>query len=111
MLKSLNLKCAVGAEKTQVKPPLFRMDIGEGVVGVADIMEEVARLYGFDRIPETRMADPLPPQRGNPSLEGEERVRDILVTLGLQEVITHRMSAPEIENRLLPKGAPAPQVE
>ncbi len=111
MLERLEFKCAVSAEKIQVQTPPFRMDIGEGVVGVADIMEEVARLYGFDRIPETRMADPLPPQRGNPSLEREERIRDILVTLGLQELITHRMSAPEIEKRLLPKGGAAAQIE
>jgi phenylalanyl-tRNA synthetase beta chain len=57
------------------------------------------------------MADPLPPQRGNPSLEAEERVRDTMTRLGLQEIITHRMTAPEIENRLLPKGTPAPDVE
>jgi phenylalanyl-tRNA synthetase beta chain len=81
------------------------MDIGEGVVGLADVMEEIARLYGFDRIPETRMADPLPPQRGNPSLEAEERIRDTMAALGLQEIITHRMTAPEIENRLLPSGS------
>jgi phenylalanyl-tRNA synthetase beta chain len=79
------------------------MDIGEGVVGLADIMEELARLYGFDRIPETRMADPLPPQRGNPALDAENRVRDVMAALGLQEIITHRMTAPEIENRLLPQ--------
>jgi phenylalanyl-tRNA synthetase beta chain len=94
-----------------VQTPPFRTDIGEGMVGVADIMEEVARLYGMDRIPESRMADPLPPQRGNLSYEREESVRDILAGLGLQEVITHRMTAPEIENRLLPKGKPIPQVE
>jgi phenylalanyl-tRNA synthetase beta chain len=80
------------------------MDIGTGLVGVADVMEEIARLYGYDNIPETLMDDPLPPQRGNPSLEREERVRDIMVSLGLQEIITHRMTAPEIENRLLPRG-------
>jgi phenylalanyl-tRNA synthetase beta chain len=111
MLERLEFKCVVNGQSIQVQTPPFRMDIGEGVVGVADIMEEVARLYGLERIPETRMADPLPPQHSNPSLEGEERVRDILADLGLQEVITHRMSAPEIENRLLPKGAPVPQIE
>jgi phenylalanyl-tRNA synthetase beta chain len=111
MLTRLEFECIVAGETIQVQTPAFRTDIGEGVVGVADIMEEVARLYGFDKIPETRMADPLPPQRGNPALEREERIRDILVGLGLQEVITHRMSAPEIENRLLPKGADVPALE
>jgi phenylalanyl-tRNA synthetase beta chain len=101
-----------------VTAPPFRMDIGAGVVGVADVMEEIARLYGYDNIPETLMADPLPPQRGNPSLEAEERIRDLMVSLGLQEIITHRMTAPEIENRLLPVRVaqdadtrPAPTIE
>ena len=89
----------------RVTAPPIRMDIGEGVVGLADIMEEIARLYGFDRIPETRISDPLPPQRGNASLEAEDRVRDAMAALGLQEIITHRMTAPEIESRLLPPGA------
>jgi phenylalanyl-tRNA synthetase beta chain len=94
-------------DRLQVTAPPIRMDIGEGVIGVADLMEEVARIYGYERIPETRMADPLPPQRGNPSLESEERVRDIMASLGMQEIITHRMTAPEIENRLLPGGVRA----
>lgn len=106
LLGRLEFICTVNGDNIDVQTPPFRTDIGEGVIGVADIMEEVARMYGLDRIPETRMADPLPPQRGNPSLEHEERVRDILAGLGMQEVITHRMSAPEIENRLLPKAVP-----
>ncbi len=111
MLERLEFKCQITGHLLHIITPPFRMDIGEDVVGVADIMEEVARLYGFDKIPETRMADALPPQRGNPSLEAENLARDILVSLGMQEVITHRMSAPEIENRLLPKGAAASQTE
>lgn len=98
-------------ESLVVTPPPFRMDIGEGVVGVADIMEEIARLYGYDNIPETLMADPLPPQRGNPSLEAEERLRDLMVSLGLQEIITHRMTAPEIEAKLLPSNTELSNIE
>lgn len=108
LLERLEFTCKVDGEKILVQTPSFRMDIGEGVVGVADIMEEIARLYGYDNIPESRIADPLPPQRGNPVLERENLARDILVSLGLQEIITHRMTAPETENRLLPnalKGA------
>jgi phenylalanyl-tRNA synthetase beta chain len=105
MLERLEFTCAFAENSLLVTAPAFRMDIGEGVVGLADVMEEIARLYGYDRIPETRIADPLPPQRGNPALESEERVRDILVALGFQEIITHRMTAPEIENRLLPVKA------
>lgn len=105
LLERLEFTCELQADdRLSVTAPPFRLDIGEGLVGVADLMEELARLYGYDNIPETRIADPLPPQRGNPLLEAEERVRDLLSTLGLQEVITHRMTAPEIEAKLLPRG-------
>lgn len=107
LLERLEFKCTITNNELQITTPPIRMDIGEGVIGVADIMEEIARIYGYERIPETRMADPLPPQRGNPALEREERVRDILASLGMQEIITHRMTAPEIENRLLPASATA----
>jgi phenylalanyl-tRNA synthetase beta chain len=69
-------------------------------VGLADVLEEVARIYGYDNIPETRMADALPPQMGNPAHEWEEHLRDILVSLGLQEVVSYRMTSPEREGRL-----------
>ena len=82
--------------------PDHRLDIGQGITGVADVMEEIARIYGYDLIPETRMADALPPQRGNPALEREERIRDMLVSLGLQEVITYRLTSPENEARRFP---------
>jgi phenylalanyl-tRNA synthetase beta chain len=70
-------------------------------------MEEVARLVGYDRIPETMISDPLPPQHGNPDLAREELVRDTLVRLGLQEVITYRLTSSEREARRLPVGTPA----
>jgi phenylalanyl-tRNA synthetase beta chain len=76
------------------------------VVGKADLMEESARVYGYDRLPETRIADALPPQRANPAVEDEERLRDLLVELGLQEVVTYRMTSAEREARLAPDGLP-----
>jgi phenylalanyl-tRNA synthetase beta chain len=67
-------------------------------------LEEIARVYGYERIPETRLSDELPPQMGNPTLEHVEHVRDLLVDLGLQEVVTYRMTSPERESRLKPGG-------
>jgi phenylalanyl-tRNA synthetase beta chain len=68
----------------------------------ADLVEEVARVYGYDRIAVTDMADRLPPQRGNPALEREEAVRDTLVACGLQEIITHSLSNLRQEAALRP---------
>jgi len=86
--------------------PDHRLDIGAGVIGQADLIEEIARVYGYENIPETQISDRTPPQRGNPSLEAEERVRDILVNAGLQEVISYRLTTPERESMLLSPGTP-----
>ena len=101
LLRRLEFKCTIESGKVRAKTPPHRMDIGEGVVGLADVLEEVARSYGYDRIPVTSMADALPPQIGNPVHEWEERLRDLLVALGFQEVVTYRLTAPEREARLL----------
>ena len=101
LLTRLEFECSIENDCVDVRTPPHRLDIGQGIVGVADIVEEVARSYGYDRIPETRMADALPPQIGNPAHEWEEHVRDILVNLGLQEVVSYRLTSPERENRLV----------
>ncbi len=81
------------------------MDIGEGIVGQADLIEEIARIYGYGNVPTTIIADAMPPQRGNPALELEERARDLLVALGLRENISYRLTTPEREALLVPPGA------
>jgi phenylalanyl-tRNA synthetase beta chain len=69
----------------------------------ADLIEEVARIYGYDRIPVTEMADRLPPQRSNRDLDLEEAVRDILVGCGLQETVTYSLTNWEREAALNPE--------
>src|SRR5207248_3760224 len=83
----------------RVTAPANRLDLQEGA---ADLVEEIARLTGYDRLPATLLADPLPQQVGCPELEREEHVRDRLVTLGLQEVITYSLTTPEREAPLAP---------
>jgi phenylalanyl-tRNA synthetase beta chain len=100
LLTRLEFKCQIANQQLQVTAPNHRMDIDEGVVGLADVLEEVARSYGFDKIPTTTIADALPPQIGNPIHEWEEHLRDLLVAIGLQEVVTYRMTSPERESRL-----------
>jgi phenylalanyl-tRNA synthetase beta chain len=111
LLSRIEFECKVEDEKVIAQTPPIRMDIGAGVVGLADVLEEVARLYGYDNIPETRMADELPPQVGNPVNEWEERLRDQLVNLGLQEVVSYRMTYPEREARVLAPAGSRPMGE
>ena len=101
---SILLALDFSVEKQQnvlhVTAPDHRLDIGVDEIGTADIIEEVARIWGFENIPETQMSDLMPRQKNNTSLEKEERIRDILVNLGLQEVITYRIASPENEQLL-----------
>ncbi len=58
------------------------------------------RIYGYDRLTPTLLEDELPQQRRNLALEGEEKVRDILVGAGLDEVITYSMIDVRDEEKL-----------
>lgn len=90
----------------QVTSPDHRLDVD----GTDDLIEEVARLYGYDKIPISRMNDELPPQRANVELEQEEFVRDLLIGAGLQEVIGYRFTTPEREATLTLPGSVHPAI-
>jgi phenylalanyl-tRNA synthetase beta chain len=107
MLRRLEFEVEIDDQVLHVRTPDHRLDISEGIVGMADLMEEIARIYGYDLIPETQISDTIPPQYRNIRLEHEEAVRDMLVNLGLQEVVTYRLTSPERESRLLAPGTPA----
>ncbi|TFH34583.1 MAG: phenylalanine--tRNA ligase subunit beta, partial [Anaerolineales bacterium] len=104
ILSGLGFGVEEAGDGLKVTSPDHRLDIGEGIIGKADLMEEVARIYGYDRLPETMIADEIPPQHSHPRLEAEERMRDHLAGLGLQEIVTYRLTTPEREARLLPPG-------
>jgi phenylalanyl-tRNA synthetase beta chain len=102
LLGRLEFHCVVAGDTVHVTAPDHRLD----VFGVEDLLEEIARIYGYDRIPLTLLRDELPPQRGNRDLDLEERARDVLVAAGLQEIVSYALTTPAEEARLLP-GAPA----
>ncbi len=106
ILEALEFGVESAGDLLQVTVPDHRLDIGEGTIGVADLIEEIARIWGYERIPETQISDTIPPQRANPEVELEERARDLLARLGLQEVVTYRLTTPEREARARRPGAP-----
>lgn len=104
LLSRLEFSIEPYGDHLMVTPPDHRLDIE----GPHDLVEEICRMAGYDQIPSTIIADALPPQRGNPELEKEEQVRDILVQLGLQEVITYRLTSVDSEARLIAPGSDVP---
>ena len=80
---------SVSAEKGSaraVEVPSWRSDL----VIEADLAEEVARLYGYERIPTSIPSSDLPPHRPSPTLL-RDRVRRLLADAGAQEVVTHAL--------------------
>lgn len=109
ILASLEFEVAESAgdpDTLAVTVPSHRRD----VTRPADLVEEVGRIWGYDRFPTTRMRDELPPQRENPRLQGAERVRDLLVGCRLDEVITYSLGSLEDEGKLHP-GEPIPDAD
>jgi phenylalanyl-tRNA synthetase beta chain len=66
----------------QCKQPSWRRDAGRGI----DLIEEVARHYGYDRFPP-RLPPAKQPARRLLHAGAQDRVRERLVALGYQEIV------------------------
>ena len=71
------------SEVARFRPPAWRRDLTREI----DLIEEVARIHGYDQIPEDR---PIPIVARNPSLEErvDDRLRTVLTAAGFHEAIT-----------------------
>lgn len=95
ILVSLGFVVERQAEGWRVTPPSFRLDVALDV----DLIEEVARHYGYDRLPVR--VRPAPPRIERDSTrEKELAVSSLLVVLGYREIVTHSMIDPQENARL-----------
>ncbi|HEY7835077.1 MAG TPA: phenylalanine--tRNA ligase subunit beta [Ktedonobacterales bacterium] len=103
-LRALGFAVAPEADQRylRVTVPSWRGDVEES----ADLVEEVARIAGYDRIPSTIPTGPLPEPMTDNWFWREERVRDILVGAGLTEVITYALTSRGVMARLFAEAAP-----
>ncbi|MEA5050479.1 MAG: phenylalanine--tRNA ligase subunit beta [Oscillospiraceae bacterium] len=84
-----------------VTPPTFRADIE----GFADVAEEVARFYGYDRIPNTVMKS-VAAARPTERQRFERGVVDVCVASGLYEINTYSfMSMKQLDMIRVPKDS------
>ena len=93
VLASLGFDCSQNVKSPQISvtAPYWRSDI----TGDADLVEEVVRIIGYDEVPVTMLSATLPPQEPNPRLRLRERMREIMVGLGFQEVLTYSLVSRE----------------
>jgi phenylalanyl-tRNA synthetase beta chain len=96
-LTALEMDVATEDENTlRVKPPAFRVDVTRDW----DLMEEVARLEGYQKIPVT-----FPPIKASGELDPPEvflgnKAREIMVGMGFSEVISYSFVSPETADQL-----------
>ncbi len=77
--------------KIRVVPQSFRLDIRREV----DLIEEVARLHGYDSIPVSSPAVRLSDEKDAPALLLRDRMRSLASSFGFTEVITYSFVSPE----------------
>ena len=97
ILHAVEFQTAQADDGLDVKPPVFRRG---DVSREADVIEEVARLYGLEKLPST-----LPSRHGasgrlTPRQLQRRRAADVLVAQGLSEVVGWSMNGPDTGRRL-----------
>ena len=101
-LRALGAEVAVQDDALRVTPPSFRFDL----VIEEDLIEEAVRLYGYDNIPAQPPAAPSMMLPQNEAQLSDDTVRNALVTLDYQEVITYSFVEPAMEAMLMGNSAP-----
>ncbi len=100
ILRRLGCEITTNQKGWDIVPPVFRFDISLEV----DLIEELARIYGYDQIPATlRQMKPLVVQ----SSEAEVKLdvfHKALTSRGYQEVVSYSFVDEKIEKLLAPQG-------
>lgn len=108
ILDRLDFPCEIcGQDALLVCIPPYRVDIN----GEIDLIEEVARLYGYDRIPTTSPEGVLARVGKQRAFSLRDFVADAMTTFGLDEAITYSFIEESALNRLrLPAESPLRKV-
>lgn len=101
ILKRLGMRLSRASDQAdvwQVTAPSYRLDLRVE----ANLLEELARVQGYERIPRTRPRMPLRIHRPSPRRQGLEAARQTLVQRAYQEVVSYSFVDPVLQTPLLP---------
>jgi phenylalanyl-tRNA synthetase beta chain len=90
ILRRLQFTAAADGDTLVASPPAIRTDIAIA----EDIVEEVGRIAGYDRLPVRVPDGPLPLHDRHPFEEFRERAREALAGFGLQEIVSYSLIDP-----------------
>ncbi len=107
LLRSIGMEVEPAADRFDaalyVSVPAFRPDLEREI----DLIEEVARLNGYDRIPVTMPSGRILCQQPSPRQHQVRRLRDAMVSAGFSEVINYSFGSPQTYDRIrLPDDDP-----
>lgn len=103
-LAALGAMVERGDDRLVVTPPSFRFDLAIE----EDLIEEAVRLFGYDNIPAQPPATPSRMLPQDETLLTDDTLRQMLVDLDYQEVITYSFVDPAWEAALDPAARPLP---
>ncbi|MDX1433520.1 MAG: phenylalanine--tRNA ligase subunit beta, partial [Gammaproteobacteria bacterium] len=101
ILERLDMQVRAEGESWQVTPPPFRAD----VTMEADLIEELARIVGYDQMPSHAPRAPLVMADRPEGRVRDAEVRALLVARGYQEAITYSFVDEVLQQRLDPGQA------
>lgn len=91
ILESLEFKCnLVYSEVLELEVPTFRLDITED----ADILEEIARIYGYDNIPSASLEGNATAGVKTEKQKFIDNVKSNSIACGLNEILTYSFVSP-----------------
>lgn len=90
------LEIKTDLDKMTVTPPSFRPDLE----GEADIAEEVARFYGYDKIPVTLLSGEATCGKKTERQQAQDKIMETLTAMGLYEIYTYTFTSPSIFDKL-----------
>lgn len=97
ILESLDCSVEENEGNFVVIPPGYRIDIEREV----DLIEEIARLNGYDNIPATMPTAKVSSERPTRHQQLEKKVRNILVASGMHEIINFSFTSANVADKLL----------
>lgn len=90
------LEIKTDLDKMTVTPPSFRPDLE----GEADIAEEVARFYGYDKIPVTLLSGEATCGKKTDRQQAQDKIMETLTAMGMYEIYTYTFTSPSIFDKL-----------
>ncbi len=96
ILDRLGFDVDITGKVYQVVVPTFRSDVTREI----DLIEEIARVYGYDNIPTTLPKGDIPVPAPTPKTEARRRIKHFLLAAGMMEAVNYSFCDPNCFDKI-----------